>query len=97
MYLRFHQEGLRVGLDESNLTVNKKIRNAQLAGWNYIFVVGEQEVEQRSVDVRTRDNKRLGKIKIGAMVRYLKLEQSPPRSPAYKNFYAESLYDPDVS
>ena len=47
-----------MGLDESNLTVNKKIRNAQLAGWNYIFVVGEQEVEQLYGAANVRDQDR---------------------------------------
>jgi threonyl-tRNA synthetase len=38
-------------------TMNKKIRNAQLAQYNFIFVVGEKELEHGTVNVRTRDNK----------------------------------------
>merc|ERR1711981_1193502 len=43
-------------LDNSN-TMNKKVRNAQLAQYNFIFVVGEKEKENNTVNIRTRDNK----------------------------------------
>merc|ERR1712226_317371 len=43
-------------LDNSN-TMNKKVRNAQLAQYNFIFVVGEREKENNTVNIRTRDNK----------------------------------------
>ena len=36
-------------------TLNKRIREAQLLGYNYILVVGDQEVENRTVNVRSRD------------------------------------------
>merc|ERR1719216_516796 len=45
-----------VDLDNSN-TMNKKVRNAQLAQYNFIFVVGEKEKENNTVNIRTRDNK----------------------------------------
>ncbi|RHY60736.1 hypothetical protein DYB34_002910 [Aphanomyces astaci] len=37
-------------------TLNKRIRDAQVAGYNYILVVGRNEVESGQVTVRTRDN-----------------------------------------
>merc|ERR1712073_203567 len=43
-------------VDNSN-TMNKKVRNAQLAQYNFIFVVGEKEKENNTVNIRTRDNK----------------------------------------
>ncbi|XP_064607541.1 threonine--tRNA ligase 1, cytoplasmic-like isoform X2 [Liolophura sinensis] len=45
-----------VDLDDST-TMNKKIRNAQLAQYNFIFVVGEKEKANNTANVRTRDNK----------------------------------------
>merc|ERR1739844_434416 len=42
--------------DDGN-TMNKKVRNAQLAQYNFIFVVGEKERENGTVNIRTRDNK----------------------------------------
>ncbi|XP_055937509.1 threonine--tRNA ligase 1, cytoplasmic-like isoform X2 [Argiope bruennichi] len=37
-------------------TMKKKIRNAQLAQYNFIFVVGEREKTSNTVNVRTRDD-----------------------------------------
>jgi threonyl-tRNA synthetase len=36
-------EGFEVEYDDSSLSVNKKVRNAQLNQFNYIVVVGQQE------------------------------------------------------
>jgi threonyl-tRNA synthetase len=56
--------GLRATMDERPLTTNKKVREAELAKVNYILVVGDREVESRTVNVRTRDNKILGEKKV---------------------------------
>lgn len=45
-----------VDLDQSD-TMNRKIRNAQLAQFNFILVIGAQERDNATVNVRTRDNK----------------------------------------
>lgn len=45
-------------------TMNKKIRNAQIAQYNFIFVVGEREKTAGTVNVRTRDNKVHGEFSI---------------------------------
>ncbi|KAI8370356.1 uncharacterized protein BYT42DRAFT_502441 [Radiomyces spectabilis] len=42
--------------DLSDNTLNKKIRNAELAQYNFIFVVGGEEASTRSVNVRNRDD-----------------------------------------
>merc|ERR1719322_1612790 len=52
-----------VDTDDGN-TMNKKVRNAQLAQYNFIFVVGEKEKENRTVNIRTRDNKIHGEFTI---------------------------------
>merc|ERR1719210_373238 len=52
--------------DDGN-TMNKKVRNAQLAQFNFIFVVGAKEMENRTVNVRTRDNKVHGEFTIEAV------------------------------
>jgi len=44
-------------LDLTNGTLNKKIRNAQLAQFNYIAVVGEKEEKTKSVNLRDREKK----------------------------------------
>mgnify|MGYP002050308408 CR=1 FL=1 len=46
-----------VGLTYDNArTLNKMVREAQLAQYNYILVVGKEEEANGTVNVRTRDN-----------------------------------------
>ena len=54
--------GLRVEVDESNSRMNAKIRNAQLQKIPYMLVVGDREIENGTVAVRTRDNEDRGAI-----------------------------------
>merc|ERR1712073_254252 len=53
--------------DDGN-TMNKKVRNAQIAQYNFIFVVGEKESTNRTVNVRTRDNKVHGEFTLEAVL-----------------------------
>ncbi|RVE53015.1 hypothetical protein evm_002313 [Chilo suppressalis] len=52
-------------------TLNKKVRNAQLAQFNYILVVGEREKNSGTVNVRTRDNKVHGEMSIPDLIEHL--------------------------
>ncbi len=54
---RLSRANLRVDLDDRALTLGKKIREAQLEQVNYILVIGEEEMKNKTVNVRTRDNK----------------------------------------
>lgn len=47
--------GFFADVDLSDNTLNKKIRNGELAQYNFVFVVGHEEQETQSVNVRTRD------------------------------------------
>uniref|UniRef100_A0A7N6BHV8 threonine--tRNA ligase n=1 Tax=Anabas testudineus TaxID=64144 RepID=A0A7N6BHV8_ANATE len=59
---QFHEAGFMVDLNEDQgATLNKKIRSAQLAQYNYIFVVGDKESESGTVNVRSRGGKQLGR------------------------------------
>lgn len=60
------QAGLCVQVDTSELTMNKKIRNAEVAHWNFIFVVGAEEESAKAVNVRNRDD--VGTKNKGAMM-----------------------------
>jgi threonyl-tRNA synthetase len=51
-----HGKGLYAEVDVSGDMFKKKIRNAEIAHWNYIFVVGADEAASRSVNVRNRDD-----------------------------------------
>jgi len=53
---QFQTEGLRVELDHRAESIPKKVREAQLEQVNYILVVGDKELENNTVNIRTRDN-----------------------------------------
>uniref|UniRef100_A0A8C7YZX4 threonine--tRNA ligase n=1 Tax=Oryzias sinensis TaxID=183150 RepID=A0A8C7YZX4_9TELE len=59
---QFNEAGFMVDLNaDQGTTFNKKIRSAQLAQYNYIFVVGDKENESGTVNVRSRGGKQLGR------------------------------------
>ncbi|XP_055133010.2 threonine--tRNA ligase 2, cytoplasmic [Symphalangus syndactylus] len=69
----FFEEGFMADVDlDHNCTLNKKIRNAQLAQYNFILVVGEKEKVNNAVNVRTRDNKIHGEILVTSAIDKLK-------------------------
>ncbi|KAB0369013.1 hypothetical protein FD755_019018 [Muntiacus reevesi] len=74
----FFEEGFMADVDlDRGCTLNNKIRNAQLAQYNFIFVVGEKEETNNAVNVRTRDNKIHGEISVTSAIDKLKnLKQS---------------------
>lgn len=68
-----HNEGFHVDVElDQSLTINKKVRNAQLAQFNFILVVGDVEKQNRTVNVRTRDNKQHGEVSIDVLIEKLK-------------------------
>ncbi|MBI2107535.1 threonine--tRNA ligase [Candidatus Woesearchaeota archaeon] len=60
---KYEEHGLRVEVDGRAESISYKVRDAQLAQVNYILVVGEKEIGEKTVTVRTRDNKILGAMK----------------------------------
>ncbi|WFD34886.1 threonine--tRNA ligase [Malassezia cuniculi] len=48
-------KGFYTDVDLSDNTLNKKVRNGQLAQYNFVFVVGQEEANSRSVNIRNRD------------------------------------------
>ena len=65
-------EGFYADVDDSNNTLKKKIRNAQLGQYNYILVAGDKELENGTVTVRERDkDKESGDMKVQDFVAFL--------------------------
>uniref|UniRef100_A0A672IG29 threonine--tRNA ligase n=1 Tax=Salarias fasciatus TaxID=181472 RepID=A0A672IG29_SALFA len=79
---QFTDAGFTADADlDSGCLLNKKIRNAQLAQYNFILVVGEKEKMTNSVNVRTRDNKVHGELSVSeVMARLTLLKQSRCRN-----------------
>ncbi|KAK4464257.1 putative threonyl-tRNA synthetase [Cladorrhinum samala] len=54
--LLLKKERFHVDVDSSGNTLQKKIRNGQLAQYNFVFVVGDDEMRNRKVNIRYRDD-----------------------------------------
>ncbi|KAF3763622.1 threonyl-tRNA synthetase [Cryphonectria parasitica EP155] len=52
----FWAEDMWIDVDFSGETLPKKIRRAQLAQYNFVFVVGDEEMKNRQVNIRYRDD-----------------------------------------
>lgn len=66
--------GFICDIDDSNESVGKKIREAQLQQINYMLTVGDREVESQTVNVRRRDNVVCGEIDIPSLIELIKKE-----------------------
>jgi threonyl-tRNA synthetase len=67
-----HENGFYVDVDDSTNTFPKKVRSGQIAQYNFILVVGEKERDNRSVNIRTRDNEIKGEMSLDELVKYFK-------------------------
>ncbi|MGL4835051.1 MAG: His/Gly/Thr/Pro-type tRNA ligase C-terminal domain-containing protein, partial [Shewanella sp.] len=60
----FKEQGIRASFDLRNEKIGFKIREHTLRRVPYLLVVGDQEMENKEVAVRTRDGIDLGKMRI---------------------------------
>lgn len=65
---QLRDKGIRVEMDDRAEKIGYKIREAQLQQIPYMLVVGEKEVEERLVSVRSRDEGDQGQMKIDELV-----------------------------
>lgn len=65
---QLHAGGFYVDVDDSSRTLNKKIREAEVQQYNFILVVGAQEVESKGVNVRTRENEVKGNVSLATLL-----------------------------
>ena len=77
--------GFICDMDESSESVNKKIRTAQLLQINYMLTVGDKEVENKTVSLRTRDNVVHGEMNLLTFLNALRHERdSRSLEPSFK-------------
>jgi threonyl-tRNA synthetase len=69
---KLHDERFYADVDLSKSTFQKKVRNAQVAQYNFQLVVGKTECENGTVNIRTRDNKVEGEMKVDDMIAMMK-------------------------
>jgi len=73
-----HSRGLHAEANLGDGTLNKKVREAQVGQWNYIMVVGKQEEEKLSVNLRARGEKKpLGERDLSELIEQLESENCP--------------------
>lgn len=87
--LYLHQQGFEVELDRTNVTLPKKVRNAQLDQWNFILVAGEEEVKAGCVDIRTREGERVGKMRVDEVANYFQ-SLMPKKSNSWEKLYEKA-------
>lgn len=90
VHKRLHYEGFQVSLDKGGHTLQKKIVLAEQMDYNYILVVGKDEMNANSVDVRTRERERIGQFSITKLIEFFR-SLAPPKS-ARENKIIEEMY-----
>jgi len=70
--------GIRVEKDLRNEKLNYKIRQAQLMKIPYMLIIGDKEVENRTVTVRLRDGKNLPAMPVAEFVEFMEKESRIP-------------------
>ncbi len=68
---RFKRAGFRAEIDDRSESIKKKVRDAQLQKWNYILVIGDKEVENKTINIRTRDNVVHGEKQVDEFIKEL--------------------------
>ena len=68
------QAGLRVTLDDRNEKIGYKIREAQLQRIPYMLVIGDKEIENNTVSVRSRKDGDLGAVPLTQFIEEAKTE-----------------------
>ncbi|MFH1751601.1 MAG: threonine--tRNA ligase, partial [archaeon] len=69
---KLSSEGLMVTLDDRQESTNKKIREAQLQNYSLMLVIGDKEVEAKTIAVRTRDGKTKYGVKLEELLKKVK-------------------------
>jgi threonyl-tRNA synthetase len=75
--------GFLCDVDDSAESMNKKIRNAQLMQYNYMLTVGDKELENRTINLRTRDNIVHGELDLGTFVGAIEKESAEKALTSY--------------
>ena len=71
---KLEEKGIRVELDNRNEKIGYKIREAQLEKVPYMLVVGDKEIENNTVSVRSRENGDMGQEDVEEFIKNLEEE-----------------------
>ncbi|OGD69111.1 threonine--tRNA ligase [Candidatus Campbellbacteria bacterium RIFCSPLOWO2_02_FULL_35_11] len=68
IYDQIKAKGFRVELDDDNESLGKKIRKAKMEKIPYLLVIGEKEVEEKTITVESRDNGNIGAMNLDDLI-----------------------------
>ena len=68
------KEGIRYAIDSRNETLDKRIRNAEMEKYPYVFVLGEREAKQRAVSLRRRGQGDKGALPLAECIQKIREE-----------------------
>ena len=69
-----------VAVDNSGDQLAKKVRNSQLEGYNFIGVIGPEEIKDKQINLRKRDQEEpIGKFDVPSLLKMFS-EAKPPKS-----------------
>lgn len=74
VFEKLKEAGIRVELDERNETLGNKIRNAQTEKVNYMLIIGDKEVETKTVTERARTGEQDGPFPVETFIKNIKEE-----------------------
>jgi len=76
VYEELLENEIRAEFKDENLTLGKRIREAELQKIPYILIIGDKEIKAKSVAVRQRGKGDLGTIKLAKLIKKIKEEIS---------------------
>jgi len=76
LYKLFKDAGFQVDIDDSSESVGKKVRNAQLSQINYMLTIGDQEMDHKTINLRTRDNVVHGELQASDFIKIIEKEKN---------------------
>ncbi|MDD4140496.1 MAG: threonine--tRNA ligase [Clostridiaceae bacterium] len=79
---KLRQAGLRVTVDDRDEKIGKKIREGQMDKLQYMLILGDQEVEQGTISVRSRLDGELGVMPVDSLIERLRTEVAQKRNKA---------------
>lgn len=76
LYRKLKDAKFQIEIDDSSESVSKKVRNAQLAQVNYMLTIGDKEMENRTINLRTRDNVVHGELGLDSFIEKITVEKN---------------------
>ncbi|MCX8016131.1 MAG: threonine--tRNA ligase [Patescibacteria group bacterium] len=76
---KFEENNFRVEIDDSNETISKRIRNAEIEKIPYILVVGQKEMDSGQLPIRERSNPEIKLMNIENFIEICKQQIPKPK------------------